>query len=115
MLKKIKNTGFASIVEIVVTAVIFTITSFGILVTITAFRDKGGTSSRRLDAAYAAKGLLDEWRFEVNHTAWISGTGPLAPGGPYTITSGIFTIDYLVTDIPGSEVRRVDMNVIYPD
>ena len=114
MLRKVKNAGFASIVEIVVTSIIFTVTSFGILATITAFRKKGGTSSRRLDAAYAAKNVLDQLRFEVNEISWSAGTGDLAIGA-HSKTSGIFTIDYLVTDIPGSEIRRVDMNVIYPE
>ena len=111
----VKNAGFASIVEIVVTAVIFTITAFGILATISTFRIKGGTSSRKLDAVYAAKNIIDQLRFEVNAAEWNLGSSRLAPGVHPTITSGIFTIDYFVTDLPGSEVRRVDMNVTYPE
>jgi len=55
MLKVLKQNGFASIVEVIVTAVVFTVAAFGILTTVSMLRPQGMESYRKLEAAYHAK------------------------------------------------------------
>lgn len=120
MLRILKEQGFASFVEIVVTAVIFMITVVGIMSTASMLQPHGAASYTKLDATYAAKGIV-EWLYQkVEANSWIDNAGPLATGVVHTNTIGAYTVNwYLVTVtgdyLPGTAPRRLFMNVYYAD
>ena len=60
MLRIHKKNGFATIVEVIVTAVIFIVATVGILSTITMLRPQSETSNTRFEAAYAGKQMLHD-------------------------------------------------------
>jgi type II secretory pathway pseudopilin PulG len=114
------NQGFASIVEVVVTSIIFIIATAGILSTVSMLQPHSTESSKKIEAAYLAKGILDEWRTAVLATPgsppgsnWgppldqPAGTYPLPPFGDYAIS---YTIE---DDNPIPNVRKVTMTVTW--
>jgi hypothetical protein len=106
------KSGFASIVEVVVTAIIFTLAAFGIFTSIASLRPEGAQSGEKLDAALMAKGKLEELRQSLSPDLWNSGGLSL---GTHTLTEGNFTYTWTVTEVPSLEdfVRKVDMTVEY--
>ena len=114
MLRDLKNQGFASIVEIVVTTIVFVIAAAGILSTMIMFRPLGKEASLKVEAAYIGRGIIDDLRQQVNAEDWNDPGSSLAPG-TYTTTIGIYTIDYEITDEPNLGYRKLTMNITYPD
>lgn len=114
MQKIFNKNGMASMLEVVITTVIFTISAFGIFSTISMLQPQSAGSSQRLEAAYAGKAVLDQLREEVDASTW--STGGLTPGayGPTTTPDG-YTISYTVSDVTGLGLRRVDMTITWPD
>jgi len=115
------ESGFASLTEVIVAAIVFAIATAGILATVSFLKPQSSISAKRLAAAYAAKDLLEKFRAEVHwNTAtddW--GEGDLAVGGPYTdqVPCGSLTCDveWTVTDVFGDgRLRRVEMTITYP-
>lgn len=106
------NRGFASIVEVIVTAIIFTLAAFGIFTSIASLRPEGAQSGEKLDAALTAKGKLEELRQSLNPEVWNTGDLSL---GTHTLTEGNFIYTWTVTEVPSLEdfVRKVDMTIAY--
>ncbi len=104
-----QNRGF-SIVEVVVAAVIFAITSVGILTTISVFRQPAKVSERKVQAAFYAQRILEDLRSQVDQTTWNDVSSPLATG-THPISSGIYSGNYVVTADPdGYRVVNVNLN-----
>lgn len=116
--KKNGKDGFASIIEVVITAVIFILATAGILSTISMLRPHGVESSRKIEAAYIGKGIIDDLRNEVHATTtppyeyWGPNLDPDA--GTYTQTQGDYTISYDVTQV-NPNLRKLDMTITWPD
>ena len=113
MLRDLKDKGIASMVEVIVTSVVFVVAAAGILSTVAMFRPQGKEASLRIEAAYAGKGIIDDLRQQVNAEDWGDPGSNLAPG-TYTTTIGIYTIDYEITE-PTSGLRHLTMNITFPD
>jgi hypothetical protein len=114
-LKRKNQEGFASVVEVIVTAVIFVLATVGIMSTISALKPQARESTRKIEAAYVGKGILDKLRKEVS----------AAPGGVFyntnldlgthTVNSlGDYNVSYTVTE-PIANVRKVEMTINWPD
>ncbi len=105
-------------VEVIVTSIIFIVASAGILTAISTFQPgSGGNASKRLEAVYAGKRVIDELRSQVDASTW--NTGNLSVGVHSTIASG-YTVNYLLADVPsGCTVdciaRKMTMNIYYDD
>lgn len=114
MLRNLKNKGIASIVEIIVTSVVFIIAAGGIMSTVAMFRPQGKEASLKIEAAYIGKGIIDDLRQQINAEDWYDPLGALGCGVMPSYTIGIYTIDYTITEpIPG--VRKLIMNITFPD
>jgi len=110
-----ENKGFASIVEVIITSVIFVIVSAGIMSTVAQFRPQGQESSQKMEAAYIGKGVIDDLRRQVSAEDWFSGGGPLAVGGPTVIADyPPYTVTYVITE-PIPDVRHLTMNITWPN
>ena len=119
MLKTLKKKGFASVLEVIVTAVIFMLAAFGIMTTVSMLRPHDLQVSREVEAAYHAKNMMDYLRGQVDAGTW--DTGPLATGVIHSNTIGDYTVNWSLTDVdpaaypPGLAPRKLAMNVYYPD
>ncbi|MFT7538660.1 MAG: Tfp pilus assembly protein PilV [Lysobacterales bacterium] len=112
--------GFGSIIEVTIAAIIFTIAAFGLMSSITMLSPETAISSQRLEAAYIGRSLLDELRSDVDASSnWLDAGHPLYSGTTINRTISLGTIQYNVSyrleDIPGLDVRRMTMNIEYPD
>lgn len=108
--------GIASIVEVIVSAIIFATAAFGILTAITDLRPEGVESSKKLEAMLKAKGKLDELRRQNHPDLWNEG-GDLYLGD-HSETDGTYTYEWTVTDIAeGTDLsdyaRKVDFTITY--
>ena len=115
MLKRINTRkGFASLVEIVVTSVIFLLAGVGIFTSIAMLRPHGGESSKKLEAGYIAKRVLDQLRSSVDASTWDDPdpASPLHPG-LHTCSIGDFTVTYILINDAVLDVRQLFMNVTY--
>ena len=101
--------------EVIITAVIFTMAATGVFTALSSFRIQGTESSHRLEAAYVGRSVIENLRSAVSAQTWDDPNSPVAPGVVHTQTIGSFEVQYLLTDVPGLGVRRLTMNVTYPD
>ncbi len=121
MLKTLKEKGFASILEVIVTAVIFMLAAFGIMTTVSMIRPHDLQVSREVEAAYHAKNMMDYLRGQVDAAAWTANTGDLATGTIHTKTIGDYTINWYLNQVnpsaypTGLAPRKLSMNIYYPD
>jgi len=115
MLKILKKEGFSSLVEIIVTALIFLLATFGILTTASILKPESSNSTRRLQAAYMGKQIIDDLRASVDARSWDNAAGPLAVGILKNQTIGDFSINYILTDVAGLNLRKLTMNISFPD
>ena len=123
MFRRLSQKAFASISEVVVTAIIFTVAAAGILSTISSIRSKGGDSGRRLQAAYAAKQQMDLLRGQIDARMWLNSQSDVYPGvvhsSVYDVNGVSYGISWVVKDVPEftqsgtSYLREVEMNVTY--
>ena len=116
-----KNRGF-TIVEIIISSLIFSITAVGIFATLAAVRKPSAESQRRVTAAYFGKQVLDDLRSKIDATNWQAGSGgPLDPTithPPYTsfIDGVSYTGTYTVeTDPGGSLARKISLAVTWTE
>ncbi|MBF0478158.1 MAG: hypothetical protein HQL26_01620 [Candidatus Omnitrophica bacterium] len=119
MLKSVKRRGAASMVEVVITAVIFLIAAAGIMATTTMLRPKVTQSSSETRCLYAAKYILATFRTSIDATIWNDNSNPLKPSGTHTIvynadSNTSCTINYYVVD-DSSKARNIYMNVSWPN
>lgn len=122
MLRTLRENGFASVLEVIVTAVIFTLAAFGIMTTLSMLRPHNLEVSREVEAAYLAKNMMDYLRGEVDATEWAVNTGPLATGVTHSNTIGDYTLNWTLDEVnpsaypdPDLAPRKLTMNVYYPD
>ncbi len=115
MLKALKNNayGFASFVEVVVTAIIFILAAFGIFTTISMLRPQGIDSAERLKAAYIGKAAYDRLRGYVDARIWEDNSGPMWPGVVHTMNISDYIVNYYLQDMPDG-TRSVELNVYNP-
>ena len=131
MLRTLSQKAFASITEIIVTAVVFVVSAAGILTTIASIRPKGGDSVRRLEAMYFAKQQIEMIRGQVDARMWEPNPNDIGnsliltdPATPYSLNVASPKGNYLIewqlspatgfTDVNGiSYLRELDMNVTY--
>jgi len=122
MLKISKNAGFASFVEIIMTTGIFLITAVGIYSTIAMISPKSASSTRKLEAAYAGKTVIDRLSSQVTAESWVTPlpTGNFVPGHNYTIPIGSFIVTYnfeippgFGAVIPEERPRKLNVRVDY--
>lgn len=97
-------------VEVIVTATIFSMAFLGVYMSMTTMHSKGTVSTEKLKAAYAAKGFLDDLRQQVRADTW--NTGNLVPGTYNTTVNG-YTVSYTVSDVSGLGLRQVDLAITY--
>ena len=120
MLKRtLNNYGFASILEVTITAIVFSIAAVGLMSTITMVNPESTISSKRLEAAYVGKSIMDELRRDVDASTWFIGNAdnPLSTGTTFTRTvdmGGIqYNVSYFLTDV--DDARQMTMTIDYPD
>ena len=116
MLRIKHQAGFASLMEVIVTAIIFFIAATGIFTTISMLRPHGVDSAKRLKAVYAGKQILDELRGKVSALTWNNASGDLYPGNyNSTVTNDniSYNIDYEIKNASLSDIREVTMNIEY--
>ena len=108
MLRKLKKKGFVSIVEVIVTSVIFILAAFGILSSISKLSPAGVDTSKRLDAAYVGREFIENLRNSVSI---------YANGIRYSnkISGGLsnYTVNWYLLDNVNSGTRQMFMNVYY--
>ena len=121
MIHIVKEKAFASVLEVIVTAVIFMLAAFGIVTTVSMLRPHDLQVSREVEAAYHAKNMMDYLRGQVEATAWEANTGPLATGLVHSSVIGDYTINWSLEEVnpsaypTGLAPRKLSMNVYYPD
>lgn len=117
---KSKNTGFASITEVIVTSIIFLVAVGGILASVTMVRPQGIQSFERLEATYAGKAVLDDLYSGVSASTWMDNSSVYAVNRIHTVTVNGLTINYLLEDMTGFPAgtlppRKLTMNITLPD
>ena len=114
-LKK-QKTGF-TLLEVIISAIIFTITAAGLLTAISMTRRPAQDSSAKVQAMFHLKELLDSLSSQVSANTWNVASSNLYPGN-YTFSEGVYNITYEVTlenpSDPNSP-RRVNATIAYPD
>jgi Tfp pilus assembly protein PilV len=110
VLRDLTKKGFASIVEVIITSVIFVIAAAAVLSTTSQFRPQGQESSQKMEAAYIGKGIIDDFRQQVSAEDW--NTGNLAVG-TRGLVNGDYTINYTITE-PIPDLRHITMNITWP-
>lgn len=121
-LSKHSNKGFASIVEVVVTSIIFVLATAGIISTVSMLRPHGQESSKKIEAAYLGKAVLENLRKDVVADG-VDGFGQGLYDGlhyhvnlPVSSDPGNYSVSYDVTQPAGNpDVRRVTMDITWPD
>ena len=114
-LKKNKN-GF-SLLEVIIAAVIFTITAAGLLTVISLTRRPAQNSRAKVQAMFRLKLLLDQLSSLVSADRWFNNASNLAVG-TYNYSDGVYNISYVITYADPADVngpRSVTANVSYPD
>lgn len=110
MLRLHKEEGLVSMVEVIVTSIIFTLTFTAVYIALSSSHPKGTLSADKLNAAYTAKGFLDELRSSVRADTWSSGNLAV---GTYNLSYNGYQIQYNVTDVAGMPLRQVDLTITY--
>jgi hypothetical protein len=114
-----KKNGFASMVEIIITAAIFSVAAAGIYATVASVNPKGISSTKKLEAAYIGKSVMEQLKGSVaGGTAW--GPGGTLSIGPHTVSpSPGVTVSYNVIADPSFSAdptmapRQVTMTITY--
>lgn len=111
MLRDLSNNGFASIVEVIVTSIIFVIAAAGIMSTLSILKPQETVSTEKMEAAYIGKAIIDDLRQQVDANTWYGGGGGLDVGS-YSLTNGIYSIDYQISE-PSPLYRKLTMNITW--
>ncbi|MBF0531808.1 MAG: hypothetical protein HQL23_01790 [Candidatus Omnitrophica bacterium] len=115
-----KNSGFASLLEVVVTSVLVVIAAAGILTTISFTRPVAGDAAKRLEAVYAGRKILQRLNDDVNASTWGKAGNQLTPlggGNTYTETVTVngrqYVVNWTASD-EGTNLRKVVLTVHIP-
>ena len=102
------SSGF-SMVEVMIAAIILSISVLGILSTLSAQKGPTAESDKKVQAALAAKQFLEGLRGKVD--AMTYDTGDLSLGMHSNVPYGGYTINYFVS-LDG-KARKVDLNIAW--
>lgn len=123
----IKNQHGMTFVEVIVAAMIFSLTSAGLFATITAINRPAGTSTREVKAVMLGKQILDGLRNEVDATTWDDILGKLAANGGddgnglfelgeiYNEDGIAYNATYQVDNDPDISARKVTLNITWTE
>jgi len=116
MRQNIKNKGL-SLIEVVISAVLFSIAALGMFSTLSMMRVSSDVSDKRLGAAYFGKQCLEQLRAKVDQRAY-NGTdytnelslGPHNCPGP---ADPVYTGTYTVSEDATTKARKVNLSVTW--
>jgi len=120
MFKIQRKDGFASFLEVVISAMIFMIAGFGIFTAISTLTPQTQDSNTRLQATLLAKNMLDTIYSDIDASDWndcdgVLPDGPLCPGTS-TQTIGSYNITKIVEDLGApTNLRKVTLTIDYPE
>lgn len=109
MLNKINQNG-VSLVEVLITSLIFVVAATGLLATFSSQRSTVKRSQRQVQAAYYGRQVLEELRSKVDQRNWDSGD--LQEGAHTLPASGPYTATYTVTTTANGG-RKVDLTITW--
>ncbi len=109
----ISKKGFGSIVEVVITAVIFSIAAIGIFASISTLRPDSIAVRKKLQALKIGQQVINELYNDIDATTW--DTGNLKTGVTHTQTIDVYSVSYTLTDVAGMDCRELNLTVNYPD
>lgn len=118
MLKIIKQSGFASFTEIVITSIIFLITAVGIYATLSKISPQAATATRQLEAANIGRSTVENLLAQVSADTW-SGNSDLIPGVNRSFNVGMIQVNYYLQDVsdpgyaPEEAPRQLFMTITY--
>ncbi|MDP8211686.1 MAG: hypothetical protein P9X22_00145 [Candidatus Zapsychrus exili] len=115
MLQILRKNGFASIMEVIVSSIVFLIAAFGILSTISQLRPQGTGSAKKLEAAYIGKEVIDDIRGQVDARIWDDPGNLLAVGTTHTEIIREFNVTWWLEDVPDMGARKLEMIIEYPE
>jgi len=116
MLKISKKDGFASFLEVVISAIIFVVAGFGIFVAISSLSPHSQKANLKLKAMYLGKNIAEELYQQVGASSWnceINTDGDLCPGQTTTYY-GNYRVMKKVGEQP-SGARKVELRISFPD
>jgi Tfp pilus assembly protein PilV len=106
-----ENKTAFTMVEVIVSTLIFMLLAGGMFATISALSRPAGTSTREMTAALVARGLLENLRMNIDATTWNAAGTTFAVGNhsltKVTINGIDYTPCYSVTADPGGSAGRV--------
>ncbi len=115
------NQRGVSLVEILISAVIFSIAALGMFSTLSMMRVSSDVSDKRLGAAYFGRQCLEQLRAKVDQRAYdqVSGdfTNDLSLGNHNCPDdpNGVYTATYTVTIDPTNQSRKVAVTVSWDE
>ncbi len=118
----VKTQKAFTIVEVLVAAVIFSITVLGVFSTIAAIRKPAAVSERTLVAAYYGRQVLEDLRAKIDKRDW--NTGLLSTGthnyGTAIIHGVSYAASYLVENapeatLPAGGLRKVTLTITWTE
>ncbi|MFH1359585.1 MAG: type II secretion system protein [Candidatus Omnitrophota bacterium] len=118
----IKNKG-VSLVEILISTVIFAIAAVGTFSTLSSMRRSSNLKDRSLQAAYYGRQLLEELRGKIDQDSWAawyltcdgaSHNWPDIPAGNPFFDDFNGRATYVCTDVPPG-LRKVDLTITWTE
>ncbi len=113
---KNKKTGF-TLLEVIIAAIIFTITAAGLLTAVSLTRIPAQDSTAKVQAMFRLKQLMDALASQVSANTWNLANSNLYPG-TYEYSDGVYNITYNVSyenALDPNSPRLVTANISYPD
>ena len=102
----LKNKTGMTLMEVLIAVVIFAITLGGFLFVLNVATVPSSNQAQRLGAAQYGKQVLEQLRQKVDSDYWDSFTGG-------SVTNGIYTATYTVTDDVATGAKNIQMRVTY--
>jgi Tfp pilus assembly protein PilV len=106
----------SSLIEILVATVIFALVMFGLIGVFVAGKGHVIHARERMIGAEIGKFFIDPLQEHVKQESWGSNiltTGGIA--GPETINNTDFSAGYVVTDVLGTNLKRVITNITWTE
>ena len=112
---KTKKNGF-SLLEVIIAALIFTISAAGLLTAISMTRRPAQTSTAKVQAMFRLKQTLDSLAGQVSAATWSDPASNLYPG-VYTFSEGMYNITYAITYATADPngPRKITADISFPD
>lgn len=106
---KTKQDGF-SIIEVIISAIIFSIATVGLFTAISLTRHQATGSTDDVEGLFYARQKIDELSAMVSADQWQNTTSPIYPG-TYNETFGSVYLEWTITDNPQSGGRDISMTM----